>query len=49
MKTATRILAGLVFLTLALGVLVGGHLYIAQRLVLDPELDARRARARARR
>ena len=38
MKTATRILAGLVFLTLAAGVVVGGHLYIAQRLVFDPGL-----------
>jgi uncharacterized protein len=38
-KTATRILAGLLFLTLAAGVVVGGHLYIAQRMVFDPGLS----------
>jgi len=38
-KTATRILAGLVFLSLAATVVVGGHLYIAERLVFDPDLQ----------
>ncbi len=36
MSTAARILAGLAFLAIALTVLIGGHGYIAQRLVLDP-------------
>ena len=40
MSTATRILAGLTFLGIALAVLLGGHGYIAQRLVLDPEVGA---------
>jgi predicted MPP superfamily phosphohydrolase len=37
-NTAQRILAGLLFLAIAATVLVGGHLYIAQRLVFDPGL-----------
>ena len=41
MSTAGRILAGMTFLAIALSVLLGGHFYIAQRLVLDPELTAR--------
>jgi predicted MPP superfamily phosphohydrolase len=40
MSTAGRILAGTAFLAIALTVLIGGHFYIAQRLVLDPELPA---------
>jgi len=39
MSSAQRILAGLVFLTIAATVVVGGHLYIAQRFVFDPELS----------
>ena len=40
MSTARRILAGLLFLTIALSVLGFGHYYIALRLVLDPELGS---------
>ncbi len=36
MSTPARVLAGIAFLTVALGILLGGHGYIAQRLVLDP-------------
>ena len=39
MSLAKRILAGLLFLAIAMTVVVGGHLYIAQRLVFDPELE----------
>jgi len=35
-----RIVVGLAFLSVAVAVFVGGHLYLAQRLVLDPELPA---------
>ncbi|MFI5315240.1 MAG: metallophosphoesterase [Myxococcota bacterium] len=38
MSLAKRVLAGLLFLSIAAAVVVGGHLYIAQRLVLDPDL-----------
>lgn len=40
MSSATRLLAGTVFVLLALAILLGGHFYIAQRLVLDPELPS---------
>ncbi len=36
MRTATRALFGLFFLTIAASVLLGGHWYLVQRLVLDP-------------
>lgn len=36
MSTPARVLAGIAFLAVALGILLGGHGYIAQRLVLDP-------------
>lgn len=39
MKTATRALLGLSFLTIAATVLLGGHGYLVQRLVLDPGLE----------
>jgi len=38
MSTAGRILAGMTFLAIALTVLLGGHAYLAQRLVFDPEV-----------
>ncbi|MEX2206875.1 MAG: metallophosphoesterase [Myxococcota bacterium] len=38
MSTAGRLLAGIAFLTIALTVLLGGHAYLAQRLVFDPEV-----------
>ena len=38
MSSWTRLLAGLLFVGFALTVVVGGHAYIALRLVLDPEL-----------
>jgi uncharacterized protein len=38
MKGAQRVLAGLLFLAIVATVLVGGHLYIAQRFVFDPGL-----------
>jgi hypothetical protein len=40
MSSAARILAGFTFLVIALAVLLGGHGYIAQRLVLDPDVPA---------
>jgi len=40
MSSATRLLAGLTFVALALAILLGGHFYLAQRLVLDPEIGA---------
>ncbi len=40
MSSARRILAGLLFLAIALSVLGFGHYYIAARLVLDPELGS---------
>ncbi len=40
MSTAGRLLAGTAFLVIALTVLLGGHYYIAQRLVLDPDVPA---------
>ena len=40
-----RIVLGLVFLSIAGSVFVGGHLYLAQRLVIDPELPAPLERA----
>jgi predicted MPP superfamily phosphohydrolase len=40
MSSATRLLAGTVFVLIALAILLGGHFYIAQRLVLDPELPS---------
>jgi hypothetical protein len=39
MTTVRRILAGLLFLTLASAVLFGGHFYLAERLVFDPGLE----------
>ena len=39
MNTAQRILAGLLFVAIAATVVVGGHLYIAQRFVFDPGLS----------
>ena len=36
MSTPARVLAGIAFLAVALGILLGGHGYSAQRLVLDP-------------
>ena len=38
MTLAQRVLAGLLFLAVAATVLIGGHAYIAQRLVFDPGL-----------
>jgi predicted MPP superfamily phosphohydrolase len=38
-KTATRVAAGVLFLSVASGVLLGGHWYIVRRLVLDPGVD----------
>jgi uncharacterized protein len=38
MSSFTRLLAGLAFVAIALSVLVGGHAYIALRLVLDADL-----------
>ncbi len=38
MSTLKRILAGLSFLCVASTVLIGGHWYLAKRLVLDPDL-----------
>ena len=38
MPLVLRVLGGLVFLTIALGVFGGTHLYLAQRLILDPSL-----------
>jgi len=40
MSSAGRILAGSVFLAIVLAVLLGGHAYLAQRLVYDPEVAA---------
>lgn len=40
-----RIVLGLVFLSVAVTVFVGGHLYLAQRLVIDPALPAGLERA----
>ena len=39
MRNATRVLLGLLFLTVAASVLLGGHWYLVQRLVLDPGVD----------
>ena len=36
MSRASRVLGGLLFLSIALTVLVGGHAYIARRLVVEP-------------
>jgi len=38
MNGPLRILAGLLFVSIALAILLGGHSYFAQRLVLDPEI-----------
>jgi predicted MPP superfamily phosphohydrolase len=38
-KTATRVAAGLLFLTIAASVLLGGHWYLVRRLVLDPGVE----------
>jgi hypothetical protein len=38
MSSAGRLLAGIAFLAIALTVLLGGHAYLAQRLVFDPEV-----------
>jgi predicted MPP superfamily phosphohydrolase len=40
MSSLTRLLAGTAFVVIALAILLGGHFYIAQRLVLDPELPS---------
>lgn len=40
MSTLKRVLLGLMFLTIASAVLLGGHFYLAKRLVLDPNLPA---------
>jgi hypothetical protein len=39
MSLAKRVLAGMLFLAVAIFVVLGGHLYIAQRLVFDPDLQ----------
>ncbi len=38
MSSAGRLLAGSAFLAIALTILLGGHAYLAQRLVFDPEV-----------
>ena len=45
MPLVLRVLAGLLFLSIALGVLGGTHLYLAQRLILDPALPPALERA----
>jgi predicted MPP superfamily phosphohydrolase len=40
MSTSSRLLAGIAFLAIALTVLLGGHAYLAQRLVFDPEVGS---------
>jgi len=39
MSLVQRVFAGMLFLTVAAAVLLGGHFYIAQRLVFDPDLQ----------